>query len=85
MIEFFGYAGAVLLAICAFPQMVMCAIDGHARGISNLFLLSWYFGEIFMLWYCMATFGANNPLFYNYLANTVMLSVIVRYKIWERA
>lgn len=85
MLDSVGYVGAFLLAICAFPQMVMCAVKGHARGLSHGFLLSWYFGEIFMLYYCIKTVGTNGPLFYNYFANTIMLSVIVRYKYWERS
>lgn len=82
MLEVIGYTGAGLLAICALPQMVMSIIYGHARGISSLFLLSWYIGEILMLIFCAMTVG-NGPLFWNYLANTAMLTVIVRYKYWE--
>lgn len=84
MLDVVGYVGAGLLAICAFPQMIMCAVEGHARGISHLFLLSWYIGEILMLYYCVAVIGTSGPLFYNYLANVIMLSVIARYKYWER-
>lgn len=81
--ELIGYTGALLLAICAFPQMLMSVVDGHAKGISHLFLLSWYLGEILMLIFCYQTIGTG-PLFYNYLANTIMLTVIFKYKYWGR-
>jgi uncharacterized protein with PQ loop repeat len=80
MIETLGYSGAILLAICALPQMIMSIIDGHANGVSHLFLLSWYIGEILMLVFCLETIGFGGPLVYNYIANVIMLSVIVKYK-----
>jgi uncharacterized protein with PQ loop repeat len=83
VIEVIGYSGALLLAVCALPQMIMSIRQGHARGISHLFLLSWYVGELLMLAFCVATIGIGGPLFWNYLANTLMLSVIVRYKYLE--
>jgi uncharacterized protein with PQ loop repeat len=83
MIEVIGYLGALLLAVCALPQMFMSIRQGHARGISHLFLLSWYIGELLMLAFCVETIGMSGPLFWNYLANIVMLSIIVRYKYFE--
>lgn len=79
-----GYIGAGLLAVCALPQMIMSIIDGHSRGLSHLFILSWYFGELLMLYYVYQTVGAHGPLFFNYLANALMLTVIVKYRYWER-
>lgn len=79
----FGYIGALLLAFCALPQTIMCIIEGNARGISHLFLLSWYLGEILMLVYCLHI-GLRGPLLYNYLANVAMLTIITRYKYFER-
>ena len=81
--EIVGYVGAALLAICALPQTILCVQQGHARGISHLFLLSWYIGEICMLAYIVSK-GIYGPLFYNYVANFAMLTVIARYKYWER-
>lgn len=83
MLEIVGYTGAFLLAICALPQTIECIIKGNAKGINLLFLMSWYLGEILMLYYCVVTVGAG-PLFYNYLANSLMLTFIVRYKFLER-
>ena len=84
MTEIIGYTGGLLLAVCALPQMLLCLCQGHAKGISSLFLLSWYIGEILMLIFCLETIGSSGPLFYNYVANVVMLTVIVRYKYFPR-
>lgn len=83
MLELIGFTGAALLAVCAIPQTIKSIVDGHARGISHLFLLSWYVGEILMLIFCHLTIGAG-PLFYNYLINTLLLTIIVKYKYKER-
>lgn len=78
-----GWIGAALLAICALPQTIMCIQQGHARGISHMFLLSWYIGELCLLAYVLQI-GLSGALFYNYLLNVILLTVIVRYKYWER-
>lgn len=82
--EMLGYIGAGLLAICAFPQMLKSIIDGHARGVSHLFLWFWYLGEIFMTIFCYSSLPITSPLMLNYIANTIMLTVIVKYKYLER-
>jgi uncharacterized protein with PQ loop repeat len=79
-----GYIGAFLLSVCAFPQMIMSINAGHSKGLSHGFLLSWYVGELCMLYFCVDTIGMSGPLFWNYTINTIMLTVIVRYKYWER-
>ncbi len=82
--ELIGYTGAILLAVCAFPQFVLSIVNGHSKGLSELFLLSWFVGEVLMLDYVYVTVGAGGPLFYNYLANTIFLSVIVYYRYFPR-
>ena len=82
--EMIGYFGALLLAVCAFPQMIFSIKEGNSVGLSHGFLLSWYIGEILMLVFTVITIGTSGPLFYNFLANTVMLTVIVKYKYWPR-
>jgi len=83
-LESLGYIGALLLAVCAVPQMIMCMIDGHAKGISHLFLLSWYFGEILMLIFCYDTVAHDSPLFVNYAVNVAILTIIAKYKYFPR-
>ena len=84
MTEVIGYTGAILLAICALPQMLLSTFQGHADGISTLFLMSWYIGEVLMLAFCLQTIGFSGPLVYNYAANVAMLTVIVKYKFFPR-
>lgn len=84
MIEVIGYAGALLLAICALPQAIMSLAQGHSYGLSHGFLWSWYLGEILMLGYVIGTVGPGGPLFYNYLLNTFLLSIIMKYRYFPR-
>lgn len=80
--EILGWAGAILFAICALPQAIECARNGHARGLNWFFLLAWFFGEVFTIIYVWPK--ADYPLLFNYFLNLVFLAVILRYKIWER-
>lgn len=81
-LETIGYIGSILLALCAFPQAIQSYKDGHSRGINIYFLLMWTFGEIFTIIYVTPLMSI--PLFINYGANLAFLSVIWRYKIWEK-
>lgn len=83
MQEIIGFFGAFLLMICAIPQAGQSYKQGHSRGINSGFLLSWYFGELLMLYYVYEYIGTFGPLFWNYLMNAILLTVIVRYKYWE--
>ena len=80
--ETLGWIGAILFAICALPQSIECARNGHARGLNWFFLLAWFFGEVFTIIYVWPK--ADYPLLFNYFLNLVFLAVILRYKIWER-
>lgn len=80
--ELIGWMGAVLFAICGLPQAVQCAREGHARGLNWFFLLAWFFGEVFTIIYVWPK--ADYPLLFNYFLNLVFLTVILRYKVWER-
>lgn len=82
--EIVGYVGAFLLAVCALPQMIMAIRQGHAKGISSLFLGSWYLGELLMLVFLIGTGITSGPLYWNYFINFIMLTVIVGYKIWGK-
>ena len=79
-----GYMGAILLAICALPQAIMSIKNGHSNGLSYVFLWCWYLGELLLLQHVMATLGTDGPLFWNYLINSLLLSIIVYYKYWPR-
>jgi len=79
-VELIGYTGALLLAVCAFPQFIQSLRYGHSNGLSKLFLNSWLAGEVLMLYFIVNAIGPSGPLFYNYLANTIFLTVITYYR-----
>lgn len=78
-----GWIGSILFAICALPQAIQCAKDGHARGLNWFFLLAWTGGEILTLVYIWPK--QDWPLIANYAMNFVFLLIMLRYKIWERS
>lgn len=79
-----GYLGAILLSICALPQAIMSIVTGNSYGLSFLFLWCWYLGEMLMLQHVVATIGMHGPLFWNYLINFLLLTIIVWYRYFPR-
>lgn len=80
--EIIGWIGAGLFAMCGLPQAVQSSRDGHSRGLSWLFLLMWFWGEIFTLIYIWPKM--DYPLLVNYLTSTGFLIIILFYKISPR-
>ena len=80
--EYVGWIGAVLFAICGLPQAIQCTRDGHSRGLNWFFLMAWLCGEILTIVYIWPK--QDYPLLFNYLLNLVFLVIMIRYKIWER-
>jgi len=76
-----GWAGSLILGLSSLPQMFKVIREGHARGLSPMFLLAWGIGEVLCLLYVMPQ--ANLPLIANYSVNLVILLVIGYYKIWR--
>jgi hypothetical protein len=79
MKEALGYLGFVLLATCAGPLVLTTIQQGHANGIDSTFLALWLAGEVAMLGHVSLT-GATFPIRANYVANTIMVSIISWYK-----
>jgi uncharacterized protein with PQ loop repeat len=80
--ELIGWIGSVCFATCAIPQAWQSIKQKHSRGLSWAFLVAWFIGEIFTIWYIILT----NPtpiLLLNYGVNFLVLLIILRYKIWE--
>lgn len=75
--EFIGWLGAALFAICALPQVVKTFKTKKADDLSWLFLLLWFFGEIFTFAYLIVDdfkIGTTHfPLYINYVFNTLMV------------
>lgn len=83
--EVIGYIGATLLAMCALPQAVMSLRQGHSKGLSLMFLWTWYLGEILMVTFIWDKVDYNSPLFVNYAFNVFLLSMILYYKHFPRS
>ncbi len=74
-----GYVGAVSLALCALPLLLATVRDGHANGVDPVFLALWLGGEVAMLWHVLLV-GATLPVKLNYIANSLMVSVVGWYR-----
>ena len=78
MMETIGFMGSVLLAICGVPELVRTIKDNKCHLGWN-FLLLWFGGELFMLIYILPM--NDLPLLLNYIFNTLLLLVMLFYKI----
>ena len=78
-IDFMGWAGSILFAICGLPQAIHSYRNKHSDGLTWSFILMWLFGEIFTFIY---VYPKNDvlPLLTNYAFNFLFLSVILWYK-----
>ena len=77
--EILGWLGSICLGICGIPQAWQSIKDKHSHGISWGFVLLWAFGEVFALAYVYNKLDL--PLLLNYATNTLILGVILYYKI----
>lgn len=77
--EILGWAGGILLGICAIPQAYQCYKQKHAHGISKIFLTMWLVGELLTLAYVWPK--KDLPLLFNYSVNLCCLVVIGRYMV----
>ena len=82
--ETIGWIGSLSLSICAVPQVYHTYRTKQTVGLSWLFLLLWFFGEVFTLAYILYSDHLNQvyhfPLYFNYLLNTVL----VIYLLWAK-
>jgi hypothetical protein len=77
--EALGWAGMLMLGLCALPLLLATLRDGHANGIDPFFLALWLGGEVTMLCHVLLS-GTTKPILANYIANTFMVSVIGMYR-----
>ena len=80
--EYIGWIGSILFAICGLPQALQSFKQGHSNGLTWSFLLMWFFGELFTLIYIIPK--QDWPLIFNYTMNMGFLLVILKFKIWKR-
>ena len=81
--ETIGWAGNILLALCAIPQAIKCYRNGHSKGLDKLFVWMWYIGEMGACFYHNFT-SDRVPQNINYLVNIIAISVIVYYRHFPR-
>lgn len=76
-----GWIGNLSLSICAVPQVYHTFTTKKTEGLSWLFLLLWFFGEVFALLYILYSDYLNSiihlPLYCNYLLNTLMVMYLL--------
>lgn len=78
MIETYGWVGSILLALCAIPETIIAIRTGTCK-LSWVFLLMWFFGEIFVLIPVISTL--NSPyLTFNYGTNACLILIMICYK-----
>lgn len=81
IINFTGWVGSILFAICAIPQAYKSYCDKHSNGLSILFLLIWFIGEVLTLIYVILLESINLlPLIFNYGCNLFCLLIIMYYR-----
>jgi len=78
MMEAIGFIGSILLAVCGIPEVVRTIKDNKCHLGWN-FLLLWFGGELFMLTYVIPM--KDIPLLLNYVFNTLLVGVMVFYKL----
>jgi uncharacterized protein with PQ loop repeat len=77
-----GWIGSTLLAWCGLPQVIKAIRDGHATGVSGVFLTMWLIGELCVLIYVLPS--GDKPLIVNYTLNLVLAGILTFYKICPR-
>lgn len=82
MIETIGWIGSILFALCGVPQAFKSIKDGNSDGLSWLFLLMWFFGELLSMVYAIHL--KLWPLLFNYSFNFFCLLIVIYYRIWRR-
>lgn len=73
-----GYIGSLLLSFCGLPELFRTIQDKKCH-IGYGMLAMWYLGEILMLIYVLPT--NDKPLIINYIANTLIISIMVFFKL----
>jgi len=78
---YLGWLGGFLFAICALPQVIKTYKTKKAEDLSWLFLLFWFFGEVFTLIYIIVDDNLLNirhyPLYLNYIFNLILVLYLI--------
>lgn len=72
-----GYTSAFLLATCGIFQLVKTLETGSVEGLSFLFLLTWFLGELLGCVYVVKR--RDYPLIWNYVLNLLVSLILLVY------
>lgn len=75
-IELVGYTGALINTVSTVPQIIKTYKTKNVDSLSALFLLSWFFGCLFLFIYLLLT-TVTIPLLINYICNVVFPLVLI--------
>ena len=79
--EIVGWAGSIMLSVCAVPQVYRTWRTRKAGDLSWGFLILWFFGEIFTFAYILVGDFLSQvfhlPLYLNYLLNTLLVVYLI--------
>ena len=84
MILLLGWIGSILFAFCGFPQAYRCFKQSHANGVSWMFTVMWFLGEICYVWAVWLEFGFIPWMMANYFCNIFFILVILRYMVYPK-
>jgi len=83
--EFIGWIGGALFSICALPQVIHTWRTKDTKGLSMLFLIIWFVGEILSFFYVASKDIITNithfPLYLNYTLNIILILYLFYAKI----
>jgi len=85
MASIIGWIGSICFALCGTPQAFQCIRQGHARGLSPLFLALWGAGEMCYIAAVLIQFGWVGWMMVNYTFNLICVFIMVRYRLWPRS
>lgn len=83
MIEYVGWIGSMLFALCGVPQAIQSYKQKHSDGLSSVFLLMWFLGEVLSFAYAI-TKDDVLPIITNYVLNFSLLLVIIWYRLFPQ-
>ena len=85
MIEVLGVFFSVILAASAIPQATKCLMQGHTKGMSPLFIITWFVGSLGTATYMLYKFGYDPAIIANYGICTTCATIVLGVYINERA
>lgn len=77
--EIFGWLSSLLFMICGIPQAYKTYKQGHAKGLSFTFIITWFLGEVFGLVYISKFNPYPWPLFFNYGLSLFSTIIILKF------